>query len=193
MPQQVPGGLGRSSCIAFLQGRRASSTVSNPKVQERLGWRLQAAKLRDEYALPSDYRPWTGNDAVQLLGVREDPRSYEVLDIAFAVACRAKPGVPVRGVTQGLWANPSQQIHQKPWSFDGPMGLATSTHLYSFEHDHGFSGFANLRALGHPSTSSPIGRLSEEKLRGLAGECFSVPVIKTLCSLCPLRETLARP
>ena len=133
--------------------------------------------MRHFYGLPSDYCPWTTNPGVQLCGVRDDPRAREILDIGFAVACRAKPGFPFNEVAKGLWANPSQDIDRKPWSSSGPMGLATSIFLYSYEHDIGLSGFANLRIIGHPTGTSPMGVLAEDKLRNLAGECFSVPVI----------------
>ena len=102
--------------------------MHNPKVEERMGWRNKAKILRSTFALPSDYRPGTTNPGVQLLGVRcDDHRALEILDIAFAVACKSKPGLPFEQVAKGLWAKPSQDIERKPWSAHGPPALATTT------------------------------------------------------------------
>jgi len=141
--------------------------------------------MRSDLGIGPQSRPYTNFQHIQLRGLPATKRQQDLLDIAFATRAARYPDKNERQLRANFWANASQSVQRKPWG-DHPMVLTTSSELYSFEADVVLSGASHLRLLGAPSNISHD--ISESRLRKLAGEAYSVPlmsIIFTAVYLCP--------
>jgi hypothetical protein len=140
-----------------------------------MGWRAKSAIVRDALKLPPGSKPWTSRPEVKLRGVADSERQRDLLDVAWADSRNKNPGLASSELCKILWANPSQGLQRRPWSWK-PQTLTTSCELYSYEGDCVISGAGHMRAMGWPNNCVPIDEFSESDVRSLAGESYRVPI-----------------
>lgn len=141
-------------------------------------WKQHSAKLRAENSLPPLGRrgaaPWTSSCPKGSLP--PVPRILDLLDIGFLLARHSHDGSASRDdIARGLWADISQGCNLKPFQ-EGRMGtLATSSLMYSYEHNVILSAADSMSVLGWPR-SFGCASAPEATMRNLIGESVSVPV-----------------
>jgi hypothetical protein len=144
------------------------------KSLEYARWRSHAAKVRTQYNLPSGSTGWTSRVGVQLTGISQTERIVDLINIAFSVIRDANPTTPTRTLVHDQFCNISQSVQRKPWGCAGTF--MRSTELYSLELDYALTGLSMMRILGWPSNVVSPSTMSNNDLRELAGEAYSVPI-----------------
>ena len=122
--------------------------------------------------------PWSSKPGVLLRGVPPKPRLVDLLDVAFASACKDAASIAPALVADCFFCDISQNICQRPWGKS--RGTATtSTNLYSYEYDRTLVGADRFRGLGHVRALNYSG-LSKESLNNLTGESISLPCLDVI-------------
>ena len=92
------------------------------------------ARTRTRLGLPPSACPWTGRPGVQMLGVRL-PRKVELVDLCWAMQMQSQPTTHPDILKKELFVNLGQSVQRAPISRGAMPCMATSTEVYSFEHD----------------------------------------------------------
>ena len=168
-------GKRRGDCHLFrpqdeLQMRDRRQTQA---VAELRKWPTHSKEIRSKYSLPAEGRAWTGRPGVTLLGVPGTARVFDVLDTGFSYIRARHPDWTFQQLVTNLWANPSQSVARVPLSYHAPTP-ATSTVMYSFQHDRTISPAGWMQLFGWPRSMTPYGLLTEAEYAQIAGNGFSV-------------------
>ena len=159
-------------CKATEQVKEAGGLHS----QDYSAWRTHSGKLRAAHNIPPTAKPWTTRRGIALDGVASTLRVHDVLDVFWGVVVnRAPKTMSVSEVRSGLWCDVSQAVQRQNHNPRSVPGMTTRSMYYSFEFDKTISAKGNLQMLGHPATRMSRERFSENQLRELAGEGFSIP------------------
>ena len=142
----------------------------------------QAGKLRAGLEVSVEFDGWAAD--ARLHGLPKNvPRVNDILNLNWATQLKDAPRTATReSLAKGFWGNPGQMLNRHPKGKHGGPGTMTSKSLwYSFEYDICPDGVDLLRVQGIPA-DVVVNGLSDTKLRELAGESYSCPII-TLISM----------
>ena len=102
----------------------------------------------------------------QLLGVAQNPRVLQLLDVA----------VSIHGRDADLYVDISQSLDWKPWTIGSIRSVTTGTQIFSLQRDRLVTEVELMRCLGFPPWSIPAS-LSRHALRDLGGQCMALPAV----------------
>ena len=160
-------------------------------------WRKHSKRVKHKYRLAEDFRPWTSRPEIQLSGLPDSGRQRDCIDTWLGAymslekkklntkAARQRHGgeVPLpsfKTLTEKLFCDPSQAVHRQRVHKGQPAVFCTGSQVYSYEKDVMLTGRNHLRLMGWGDEVKAAMNFSDNELRAMAGQSYSVPWIAGL-------------
>ena len=153
-------------------------------------WRKESEAFRRQLGLPGDFKPWTGREQFQGIGLSKTERVLEMIDSAAIQMCMQRSVMPLRATpiqvkraVSGGFVDVSQSLTRNAWAAAGeslPV-FTGSTALYSFSADRLITGREMLNMHGYSShqVSVPCG-ITDANMKKFAANGMALPCLATV-------------
>lgn len=142
-------------------------------------WVDQFDKFATKHNLRKWVGCWTGKSNVRLHGVPQTARYYRLIDLIYAHVCQERKRSRKAAIraNSSFFVDLSQNPGYRTFGEISKIALRCNTFLYDYHEDRVVLPREHLQFCGYLKPDIERMQLSDLCLRGMAGECQSLPVL----------------